>query len=644
MCGILGIVHQHSDFSPRLTKSDVMRLHHRGPDGYGIFDDAHVSLGHARLSILDLSERGTQPMSSSDWRYTVTYNGELYNFIEIRNDLRAAGHTFMSESDTEVLLAAYIEWGEGCLEHFRGMFAFAIWDRVEGKLFMARDRCGEKPFFYWMNEETFIFASELKALLPLLPIRPELDASVVDMYLHYQYVPEPFTLLEGVHKLPAAHHMTLSLTIWKVRPVSYWNIEQIQERKGDPVSLIREELDRTVQLTLRSDVPVGVALSGGIDSGAIAALAARHYPAPMHAFSVGYPGRPPYDEREEARGLAKKLGMIFHEVEIPVDSFVDFFPRLVEIMDEPIADPAAFGHFAVPRAAADLGIKVLLTGIGGDEVFWGYEWVRNAVTSNQQAMQTGMLTHIREACLKQVFSDSLRKRLAASGRLPEALRRLFVTTQAARGKTPYDQLLFLGNIPDFSDAFALKRLCYGEAMHVIDDGSPFIPTQGLPEHVEDVPAAILRLLFKTWLVSNCLNLGDRVSMAVGVESRLPLLDKNLIELVMGLRRAKPDHTLPHKAWLRQALKGILPDEVLDRPKRGFQPPVHAWLGGVIACYGEHLRGGQLVRSGILKAGVVESLLQDWPTKGWAHLFFVYKLVLLECWCERVGYIQNSIKK
>lgn len=640
MCGILGIVHQHSDFSPRLTKSDVMRLHHRGSDGYGIFDDAHVSLGHARLSILDLSERGTQPMSSPDRRYTVTYNGELYNFIEIRNDLRTAGHTFMSESDTEVLLAAYLMWGEDCLKHFRGMFAFAIWDRVEGKLFMARDRCGEKPFFYWMDGETFIFASELKALLPLLPVRPRLDVSVVDMYLHYQYVPEPFTLLEGVHKLPAAHHMTLTLATWKAQPVSYWDIDQIQEREGDPVSLIRKELDRAVQLTLRSDVPVGVALSGGIDSGAIAALAAHHYPVPMHAFSVGYPGRPPYDEREEARELAKKLGMIFHEVEIPVDSFVDFFPRLVEIMDEPIADPAAFGHFAVPRAAADLGIKVLLTGIGGDEVFWGYEWVRNAASLNQEAMRAGWVTQLREGCLDHCMPAVLRMRLANSRKLPGALRHLFVSFQDTRGRTPHDQLLFLGNIPDFSDAFCLKRLCYGEAMHVIEDTNAFIPTQGLPEHAEDVPSAVLRLLFKTWLVSNCLNLGDRVSMAVGVESRLPFLDKNLIELVMGLRRTKPDHALPHKAWLRQALKGILPDEILDRPKRGFQPPVHAWLGGVIACYGERLRGGRLVRSGILDAEAVDSLLQVWPGKGWAYLFFAYKLVLLECWCERIGFMQD----
>jgi asparagine synthase (glutamine-hydrolysing) len=270
------------------------------------------------------------------------------------------------------------------------MFAFAIYDNEGKELFLARDRCGEKPLFYSIAGDSFYFASELKALIPILPFTPELDPAIVDMYLHYQYVPEPHTLLKSIHKLPAAHFMTISRGNWTAEPVRYWDIEKISTAESLPAGsagieeCIRDSLEDAVKMTLRSDVPVGVALSGGIDSGAIAALAQKNYPEPMHAFCVGYPGTPPYDERDQARKLADSLGMIVHEVELPVDSFVSFFPELVKIMDEPIADIAAFGHFSVPKAAAENGIKVLLAGIGGDEIFWGYPWVADAAVINQK--------------------------------------------------------------------------------------------------------------------------------------------------------------------------------------------------------------------------------------------------------------------
>lgn len=628
MCGILGIFNRLSCSGRALVANQVDRLRHRGPDGQGIYTDEHVSLGHARLSILDLSDLGRQPMTSGNGRYTVTYNGEVYNYLELKAELEAQGESFTSRTDTEVILAAYMYWGPSCVERFRGMFAMAIWDKLERKVFLARDRCGEKPLIFWQDREQFIFASEFKALLPLLPGRPSLAPEVVDMYLHFQYVPEPFTLLQGVRKLPAAHHMTVSLDSWDARPVRYWDLESIPPRSGVPAQLIREELDRTIKLTLRSDVPVGVALSGGIDSGAIATLAARHYPEPMHAFSVGYPGRPPYDEREQAKDLAKQLGMIFHEVELPVDNFVDFFPNLVGIMDEPIADPAAFGHYSVPKAAADLGIKVLLTGIGGDEVFWGYSWVSNAVRVNQARMRVGQMARLAGG---PPISTMLRK-VAGSAKVPEWARNYagFMAELSCR-RTPSSQLVCMVASNDFTDAFRAKHECYGHAMMGLSPENPFVPTAGMPKRPEEVPAALLRILFETWLVSNCLSLGDRVSMAVGVETRLPFLDCGLIELVMGLRRSRPDHGLGHKAWLRQALKGVLPDEVLSRPKRGFQPPVNEWLLGVVRAYGDQLRGGRLACEGIIDSGCVETILTNPAIHAWPNLFFAYKLVLLESW-------------
>ena len=377
MCGIAGVL------SNSLSRSDAMtialkQLHHRGPDASGQWADDQIWMGHTRLAILDLSQAGRQPMSDQSDRYQITFNGEIYNYLELRAELLNAGYTFTSSSDTEVLLAAYAHWGVECLKKLRGMFAFAIWDRDAKTLFLARDRTGEKPLYYAAHQDRFCFSSELKALLMLLPHTPELDPLSIDLYLHYHYVPEPRTPFKEVFKLPAGHYLLVD-DHRAIAPIRYWSLDQIAPVEGDPAELIRAELDRAIELTLRSDVPVGIALSGGLDSGGIAALAAPKYKDVLQAFSVGYSGSPDCDERQQAKELANHLGLPFHEVELRSDELVDFFPQLVRLIDDPIADIAAYGHFAVTQLAAQHGIKVMLSGIGGDELFWGYEWVAQAV-------------------------------------------------------------------------------------------------------------------------------------------------------------------------------------------------------------------------------------------------------------------------
>ena len=362
-------------------------------------------------------------------------------------------------------------------------------------------------------------------------------------------------------------------------------------------------------------MPVAVALSGGIDSGAIAALAQKHYPEPMHAFSVGYPGHPPYDERKQAKALAEKLGMIFHEVEIPVDRFVDFFPELVKIMDEPIADPAAFAHYTVPRAARDMGIKVLLAGIGGDELFWGYNWVAQAARINQAPAARPWQRLLRSV-------------------LPARLRRRLTETEATDLATPSGFLHFFDMTPDFSHAKTGLSALYGPAMRELPELNAYRPVDIGPREKNRIPAAVMRMLFDTWLVGNCLNLGDRVSMGASVETRLPFLEPNLMELVMALRRQVPDHHLGQKAWLRAALKGILPDDVLARPKSGFQPPVWEWLSGVVECYGNVLGSGHLTRQDIVDAAAVNGLTKQ-RDASWNTLFITYKLIMLEIWATIV---------
>ncbi len=654
MCGIIGLIHQQSfgkiasdsqglqtDHWPELSEQDILRLAHRGPDGTGKYSDEHIQFGHARLSIIDLTDAGHQPMISHNGRYVVTYNGEIYNHLELRTELESLGETFNSHSDTEVLLAAYKVWGKNCVNRFRGMFAFVIWDKQEKLAFLARDRCGEKPLFYQFNHECLTFASELKALIPLLNERPELDPVVIDMYLHYQYVPEPSTLLKGVHKLAAGHSVTIRMSEWEFNPKPYWCVEDVNE----PIPLatdsklilsrIRDALEDAVKMTLRSDVPVGVALSGGIDSGMIAALAQKNYPEPMHAFCVGYPGRPAYDERAQARKLAESLGMIVHEVELPVDSFVDFFPELVTVMDEPVADPAAFGHYSVPRAAADQGVKVLLSGIGGDEIFWGYPYVTQSVELNQQLLDHPSIKFAAQwlgSSSAQIFLNKVAHYPHAH---PSIKKWAGILQKVGDTHNPTEQLMYYMLHPDFDGPFALKAEVYGAAMHSVGSDTLFKPTAIGLRSREKIPAAVIRMLFDTWLTSNCLSLGDRVGMAVGVETRMPFLDVKLIELVMQLRANNPDHALGQKAWLRAALKGVLPDEVLSRPKAGFQPPLHEWLSGVVSRYGDMLSNGQLVKTGVLATDKVEHLLENIAKRNWTGLFFTYKLLLLEMWYQRV---------
>ena len=604
MSGLIGVFHPIGG-GPALGESALASLRHRGPNGGGIYHDKHISLGQTRLALFDLSAQTPQPLRSHDGRYVLAYDGTIYNHPELRSRLEAAGARFATRSDGEVLLEAYRNWGTDCVRHFRGAFALAVWDTLEKFLFLARDRCGERPLFYYRDAERFLFASEIKALAPLLPHAPTLDPSVVDMYLHYQFTPEPFTLLHGVHKLPAAHTLTLTKERFHIVPERYWCMEDTPDIVGLPTDTpgilrcIREALEESVKLSLRADVPVATALSGGIDSGAIAALAQKHYPEAMHAFSVGYPGRPPYDEREQAKALAQELGMIFHEVELPIDGFVDFFPELLKIIDEPIADPAAFGHYSIPKAAGDMGIKVLLTGIGGDELFWGYDWMIKAATLNDPS--------IPGTC--DCDTDLLHP--------PEGF------------------LYFYETVSDFGDARHRLPSIYGPAMRELSDLNAYIPVNIGPRSMEQAPAAIMRLLFDTWLVGNCLTLGDRVSMGSSVEVRLPFLEANLVELVMALRRRTPDHALGQKTWLRAALKGILPDDVLDRPKRGFQPPVQEWLGGVVRRYGKMLDAGELRRSGILASGAETVLCGNEVDSDGPRLFMAYKCILLEMWLQQL---------
>ena len=648
MCGIVGVLSRQSTDNQSSQNTNFKKalelLRSRGPDDLGLWQDNYIQLGHTRLSILDLSPLGHQPMSYQNQRFWIAFNGEIYNYLELREELLNLGHKFTSKTDTEVLLASYCQWGESCLEKLRGMFAFGIWDKQRQTLFLGRDRCGEKPLYYWYDANSFYFASELKALIALLPQLPQLDPVAIDLFLHYQYVPEPLTPLTDIFKLPAAHCLSLECQNWQPQLRQYWNLAQVPPVTGDPIELIRQELDRSIELTLRSDVPVGIALSGGIDSGAIAVLAAAKYRDTLQAFSVGYPGRPAYDEREQAEQLAKSLGLPFFDVELSTKELVNFFPYLVAACDDPIADIAAYGHYAVMKQASDRGIKVMLSGLGGDELFWGYPWVAKAAQltqHKQQFLQSSPLPQwtwkIIWDRLEQITQRRLYHRLTYSQKVPGLFSSILQKLLDISLLTPqYPNQAICQNLKfDFiKDINYLSQLYTSDLARQIPPRNPYRIFELLPSASSDIPVQICQLLFGTWLVSNCLALGDRVSMASSVETRIPFLDYKLVELVIGLRKAQPDLNFGQKYWLKSALKEILPDEVLNRKKQGFQPPVQEWMRAIIHEYRDWLKSGYLVELKIISGEVLAKMLKNVELAS-QNLFVLYKLILLEIWYRKV---------
>src|SRR5215207_4131121 len=379
MCGISGIIS-----GGRVTPGDMARvasmsraLGHRGPDDSGMFGAPHVALAARRLSIIDLGG-GRQPLYNADRSLALVANGEIYNHEELRRRLEARGRRFTTGSDCEAILHAYAEYGTACVEHLRGMFAFALWDDARRRLLLARDPLGEKPLYLYERDGRLIFASEMKALLRSGEVPFELDPEAVDLFFHYQYVPEPRTAVRGVRKLDAARLLVVEVEPWRVEERCYWRMEDAPPLAGDAPALLRGQLEAVGELITRADTPVGVALSGGRDSSAVAAVAARHR-GELHAFSVGYPGRPEgLDERDEALALARHLRLPFHEVEVETREVVEFFAELNYWRDDPVADYAGHAYYAVMRRAREEGVPVVLQGQGGDELFWGYPQLRRA--------------------------------------------------------------------------------------------------------------------------------------------------------------------------------------------------------------------------------------------------------------------------
>ncbi len=565
MCGIVGIVSDrpYPDRCALAKMRDAMV--HRGPDDTGEWwsADHRVGFGHRRLAIIDLSSGGHQPMLDQNGKIAIVFNGEIYNFQEIRRELEREGQAFRTSSDTEVILASYRAWGERCLERLNGMFAFALFDQSRRTLFLARDRAGEKPLFVYRAPDLLLFASELKALMRFPGFPRVLDYAALEHYLAYGYVPGSLCILKGVQKLPQSSAMSYNVDSHDERVWPYWSLPAHSEPGNlNPEELV-DELERllldSVRLRLISDVPVGILLSGGVDSSLVTAAAARVSNGRVRTFTISFPGAGVYDETPHAALVAKHLGTDHTELAAE-PATVDLLPQLASQYDEPISDSSMLPTYLVSRLIRQEA-TVALGGDGGDELFGGYPW-------HGLVQQHDLAQRILSAPVCAAFS-----RIARS--LP----------MGARGRNYFagfgDSGAFLGTtFNTFFDARARRELLTRKTLSCDETDQPKIFKTGLVNPKATPLQRITTLDFRTYLVDDILVKVDRASMLTSLEVRAPWLDPRIIEFAFG---RLPDHlraTLRGKKILPKLLaKRWLPRAFDLKRKRGFSIPLERWFKG-----------------------------------------------------------------
>jgi asparagine synthase (glutamine-hydrolysing) len=568
MCGIAGFLHiEQGVDSARLVTRMTDAIRHRGPDDSGIYVDSPVALGHRRLSIIDVSG-GHQPLGNEDGTVWITYNGELFNHAGLRVELESRGHRFRTRCDTETIVHAYEEYGPACLNRFRGMFAFVIWDANNRTLFCARDRLGKKPLYYFWNGRVFAFASEIKALLQHPEIQASFNESLLPEYLAFGYTCGEETLFRGIRKLMPGHHLSLrcSIPVPEIEIGRYWNLPHPASSAGRSdeswIAECRERVEDAVRTRLMSDVPLGVFLSGGVDSSTITAVMKRIVGGRVKSFSVGY-AETAYSELSFARKVAAHLGTDHREIVIGRDDFFSALPSLVWHEDEPITWPSSVSLYFVSKLASE-DVKVVLTGEGGDELFAGY---------NRYRLQ---LFNQRWSRRYQLLPAGLRRRIrdwiAASTLLSADLRRKLGHTFV--GRESGVETLYLDN---FYSAFSRAER---DRLLPRPNGAPYESFLAYWREGRN-SSPLTQMLYadqKTYLVELLMK-QDQMSMATSIESRVPLLDHEFVEFSTRV----PDHMKLHngsgKYILKQAAKDLLPHDILFRRKMGFPTPLRSWLRG-----------------------------------------------------------------
>lgn len=629
MCGICGLLQVGGGAPVNAELLARMRdlIAHRGPDDAGSYvaPDGRVGLANRRLSIIDLSAGGHQPLANEAGTVWIAFNGEIYNYRELRPALLARGHVFASQSDTEVIVHLYEEYGEDCVQHLRGMFAFAIWDARRQELFLARDRLGEKPLYYAHAGGCFMFASEIKSLLanPALPrtVKPE----ALYHYLTFLTPPAPDTLFNGVQKLAAGHCAWIALD-GAVRVHEYWNMfagSAPPAAPGDVLEQLRTTLRESIALRMISDVPFGVLLSGGIDSTTNLALMTELLQQPVRSFSIGYAGAgvAEYNELNFARAAARQFGAEHHEIIIGREDLMRFLPDMIYHQDEPIADPVCVPVHYVCKLARESGTKVVQVGEGADELFGGYaHWI--AALRLQRRLWPmfgslpGFLRHAVAGLARPLIGE-LRHEYLRRGAAHEEL---FWGGAIAFGEAGKQALL--------TDGFL--RQVSGLSSHdpVRAQRRQFEATSPNRDYLTWMSFLDLRMRLPELLLMRV----DKMSMATSVEARVPFLDHVFVEQMMQLPQQVKLPGLQPKHLLKQAVRGIIPDEIIDRPKQGFRVPVRQWLAEDLGVLAHDCLRGFCQRTDYFRWPRVQALLRTNNELSWYLLNFA---LWHELWIEGV---------
>ena len=621
MCGICGKLEfdPQATVAPNLVKQMADAIVHRGPDDDGYYVDGQVGLGFRRLSIIDLSG-GHQPLANEEETIWIVFNGEIYNYQELRALLVAKGHVFKTQSDTEVIVHLYEEYGPACVEKLRGMFGFAIWDSRAKSLFLARDRVGIKPLYYYMGKQFFSFASEMKAILVDPAVRREIDPAMIDRFLTYYYVPGSPTLLRNFFKLEPGHWLLVQNG--KVRIQKYWDLDFQPAEKRQSTPELEQELlqllDETVQLHMISDVPVGFLLSGGVDSTAMLSLACRKTDKPVSSYTIGFAHPGCVDERPFARMAAERFGSKYYEITISTQEFASFLSEYVWYMEEPVCEPASISLYYVAKLASQ-HVKVLISGEGGDETFAGYH----------NYMYFYWLEAMKKVC--GPFRGAVAKAIGLIGRASDSrvlkkyaplINRDLDEHYLSRTSSPFG---YFNRTPS---AIYTNQM----SLRVDKSRSAEVTRNFVARRATDGPLEkMLYVDTKTWLPDDLLIKADRMTMANSVELRVPFLDHKVLEFAARLPGSQKIRGFQTKYLLKKALANHVPVEILRRRKEGFPNPSASWLAHDLRdMVADILLDSKSIARGYFQKAAIEELIKH-NSRSARYTPEVFSLLVLELW-------------
>lgn len=622
MCGICGVLAFEGNPVQRTSLEGMnLQIRHRGPDDAGFYANGPIGLAMRRLSIIDV-KTGQQPITNEDKSLWLVYNGELYNYRELQDEVKKRGHTLRSNSDTETIVHLYEEFGKDCLHRLRGMFAFALWDNRKRTLFVARDRLGIKPLYFCKTAKEFLFASEVKAILAYPGIKRAVNHHALPEYLAFGYVSGAETLYKDIYKLLPGRWMEIKEN-GVVETEQYWDAPNPAVNAGKPekyyVQTYREMLEAAVESHLMSEVPLGVFLSGGIDSSAVAALMTKHNPERIKTFSVGYEDSA-YSELSYAKVVAEHLGSDHHEVLLGRKEFFELLPKMIWHEDEPIAWPSSVALYVVARLARQ-HVTVVLTGEGSDETLAGYS--RYSMTQ-----WNGRFDSLYRHLMPKRIRKFVREGLIVSGMLGAVPKRKLGHTFLGRDGESWADFYF----DNFYSAFALAQQRGLLSQELVEEANPYaVPMDHWSDSRGDLIQRMLYTDIKTYLVELLMK-QDNMSMAASIESRVPFLDHVLVEFALSIPSHLKVHRLEGKVVLKKALEDLLPGSILYRKKLGFPTPWRSWLAGpALSGIEELLLSPRAQARGLFDSEYPRTLFEEQKRGITDHSDRLWRLLNLELW-------------